>query len=51
MEYEEYIKQGLNGEAPHKFYEKAGFRKISVMELPVSYSYPDRDSLLYMLDL
>lgn len=35
----------------HKFYEKAGFHKIGVKELPVSYSYPDRESILYMLDL
>lgn len=35
----------------HKFYEKSGFRRIDRKELPVSYSYPDRDSILYMLDL
>lgn len=35
----------------HRFYEKAGFRKIVPDELPVAYSYPDRDSFLYMLDL
>lgn len=37
--------------ASHRFYEKAGFRKISTTELPVPYSYPDRDSILYLLDL
>lgn len=37
--------------ASHKFYEKAGFRKISAAELPIPYSYPDRDSLLYLLEL
>ena len=37
--------------ASHRFYEKAGFRKISKEELPVPYSYPDRNSILYMLDL
>lgn len=37
--------------ASHRFYEKAGFRKISTAELPVPYSYPDRDSFLYMLDI
>lgn len=37
--------------ASHKFYEKAGFCKISTEELPVPYSYPDRDSILYMLNL
>ena len=33
----------------HRFYEKAGFCKISADELPVPYSYPHRDSILYML--
>ena len=37
--------------AAHRFYERAGFRKITADELPVPYSYPDRDSLLYLLDL
>ena len=37
--------------ASHRFYEKAGFRKIDKIELPVPYEYPDRDSILYMLDL
>ena len=37
--------------ASHKFYEKAGFHKINTSELPIAYSYPDRDSILYMLDL
>ncbi len=35
----------------HKFYKKAGFRKISIEELPVLYSYPNRDSVLYMLNI
>lgn len=35
----------------HRFYEKAGFRKIKTEELPIPYEYPDRDSILYMLDL
>lgn len=35
----------------HRFYEKSGFRKISTAELPVPYSYPDRDCILYLLDL
>lgn len=35
----------------HRFYEKAGFRRICVEDLPVPYTYPDRDSLLYLLDL
>lgn len=37
--------------ASHRFYEKAGFRRISTAELPVPYSYPDRDSILYLLKL
>ena len=37
--------------ASHRFYEKAGFRCINKDELPVPYEYPDRQSLLYMLDL
>ncbi len=37
--------------ASHRFYERAGFRKIDAGQLPVAYSYPDRNSLLYLLDL
>lgn len=37
--------------ASHRFYEKAGFRRIDKSELPVLYSYPDRESILYMLEL
>lgn len=37
--------------ASQRFYEKAGFYRISTAELPVTYSYPDRDSILYLLDL
>lgn len=37
--------------ASHRFYEKAGFYRISTEELPVPYSYPDRDSILYILNL
>lgn len=35
----------------HRFYEKAGFRIVSKDELPVPYSYPDRHSILYLLNL
>lgn len=35
----------------HQFYENAGFRKIDATELPILYTYPDRKSILYMLDL
>ena len=37
--------------ASHRFYEAAGFHRIGREELPVPYSYPDRDSILYRLDL
>lgn len=37
--------------ALHRFYETAGFHRIYTQELPIRYLYPDRDSLLYMLDL
>ena len=35
----------------HRFYEKAGFHLTIKEKLPVTYVYPDRDSLLYILDL
>lgn len=35
----------------HEFYKRAGFRQIEKAELPVTYDYPDRDSLLFRLDL
>lgn len=35
----------------HQFYKNAGFRKIDLSELPISYVYPDRESILYMLDV
>ena len=37
--------------ASHRFYEKAGFHKISASELPIAYAYPDRDSILYLLQV
>lgn len=35
----------------HRFYERVGFYQISTEELPVPYTYPDRDCLLHMLDI
>lgn len=35
----------------HKFYEKAGFRRISKDELPFHYEYPDRHSFLYFIEI
>jgi len=35
----------------HAFYRRQGFRQIAASELPVKYAYPDRDSLLFRLDI
>jgi len=35
----------------HKFYERAGFKKITKEELPFEYEYPDRNSYLYLLEI
>jgi len=35
----------------HAFYKRVGFRPISKQELPVPYEYPDRDSMLFILEL
>lgn len=35
----------------HRFYERAGFKKISASDLPFAYEYPDRNSYLYLLKL
>lgn len=35
----------------HRFYEKSGFRKISENELPFKYEYPDRNSIVFRIDL
>jgi len=37
--------------ASHKFYERAGFKRINKSELPFSYSFPDRDSYLYCIHI
>lgn len=37
--------------ASHRFYERAGFRRITPEALPVRYDYPDRNSRLYLLNL
>lgn len=37
--------------AAHRFYERAGFYKIEAKDLPVPYTYPDRNCILYRLDL
>lgn len=35
----------------HVFYEKAVFRRIDISELPFDYSFPDRNSAIYILDI
>ena len=35
----------------HNFYRKVGFRLIEKENLPVEYTYPDRNSLLFILDI
>lgn len=35
----------------HNFYRKAGFRMIDKKNLTVEYLYPDRNSLLFILDI
>ena len=37
--------------ASHRFYEKAGFRRIQNEALPFHYEYIDRNSYLYLLDI
>lgn len=37
--------------ASHRFYERAGFRPVTRTQLPTAFSYPDRDSRLYLLEL
>ncbi len=40
-----------NTERAHKFYEKAGFKKISKEELPIVYDYPYEDSDFFSLEI
>lgn len=35
----------------HAFYERSGFIQVKKTDLPIKYEYPDRNSLLYRLDL
>ncbi len=35
----------------HSFYKKVGFKEIAKEDLPIKYDYPDRDSLIFELDL
>jgi N-acetylglutamate synthase-like GNAT family acetyltransferase len=38
-------------ERSHTFYRRAGFRQVTAAELPFDYRFPNRDSLLFQLDL
>ena len=40
-----------NTDRAHKFYEKAGLKKITKEELPVDYDYPYEDSDFFFIDL
>lgn len=35
----------------HAFYKKVGFLEISKKDLPIKYDYPDRNSLLFLLEI
>lgn len=35
----------------HAFYQRRGFRVVSRTELPKGYDFPDRDSLIFKLDM
>lgn len=35
----------------HSFYKKVGFNEIAKEDLPIRYDYPDRNSLIFELDL
>ncbi len=37
--------------ASHKFYEKAGFNKVDLKDIPIKYTFPDRNSFIYVLDI
>lgn len=40
-----------NTDRAHKFYEKAGFKKITKEELPIAYDYPYKDSDFFSISL
>lgn len=40
-----------NTERAHKFYEKAGFQKISEEDLPIKFSHPYKDCDFFILEL
>ena len=40
-----------NTDRAHKFYEKAGFKKIKKEELPIDYDYPYEDSDFFFIDI
>lgn len=38
-------------ERSHAFYHRAGFREVAAADLPFDYRFPNRDSLVFQLDL
>ena len=40
-----------NTERAHKFYDKAGFRKVNENELPIQFSHPYKDCDFFLLEL
>ena len=41
----------LNTVRAHKFYERAGFEKVTEDELPIKFSHPYKDCGFFMLNL
>lgn len=35
----------------HGFYKKVGFKEIDKEDLPIKYDYPDRNSIIFLLEL
>ncbi|MGV6936677.1 GNAT family N-acetyltransferase [Paenibacillus sp. FSL L8-0158] len=35
----------------HGFYKKVGFKEINKEDLPIKYDYPDRNSIIFLLEL
>lgn len=46
-----YLDTPKNTDRAHRFYEKAGFKKIGAEQVPISYDYPYRDSDFFCLKL
>lgn len=46
-----YLDTPATARGARNFYIKAGFKEISKENLPIQYSYPDRDSIIFRLNL